>query len=107
MAFKMKGFNYPGKAPVKSSPAKSWLGALSNVFKDKDDKSQSGSLLQRMLNFQEKKENTMKQKEEDISRDPQVAQVEQEVKKNAYSMEGELVSDTEETQPKEESKKQL
>ena len=103
MAYKMKGFSYPGEAPTKSSPAKwggiSGMGSIMDMFKRKSDRSESGSLMERLTSWRENRRNEMREKSEDARRNREAVQVEEEVKKDAYSIEGEeeeVVGNTEE-----------
>ena len=110
MAYKMKGFSYPGKAPIKSSPTK-FIGGLSNIlnmFKPGSEKSERGSLQERITNWQERKQNKMLKRPEDSRVNKETVEVEEEIKKDAYSIEGEKeeeVDEVEETEREQVIKK--
>jgi len=68
MAYKMKGFSYPGKAPAKSPiRAIDWAG----LFGNKDNNPLPGSLMSRITSWAEKRKNKIEESPEEkaVNRD--------------------------------------
>ena len=86
MAYKMKGFSYPGKKP---SPTK--FMNFGDIFTNREDRPERGSLMDRIRSWKEKKRNKIQSTPEEKNIDPNAntaqANIEkqEELSKNPYA----------------------
>ena len=105
MAFKMKGFSYPGKAPKSPVKSTALVDAMGSMFGA--NKPETGSLMERMNMFGNNswwKKNKMKKNSQE-SRAVMNNLRQERIKKDAYSLEENESGDT--TEVAQEEKEQL